>query len=431
MTRPALVFIASHLGYPMDETPLGGGAMVGLHLARRWAQDKTIRLAAIGSGKVAPFADNAHAVYARVRGSDNEDGIVHLGELAYARFCREFERQTTQWLLARKKDYPPSSTVVVVNDISEGPDLALLRIEGYRIVSIWHVDVVDYFARIYLRGFAAPETLVGVYEGLRLRRLAGALPDVLKLVFEKQHAAVHWPDLLVLPSSEMRNTIERCYGRYFQPRFLIQPWGAVGPWRAADPKNTQALREKLGVGAGPVVMTLSRISPEKGIDRLIEAMGRAKLPAGTTLLVCGEPAFMMGRSYMKKVKAAAKRLTSAKVAFAGYVPTDAKPEHFALADLFVSPSVHESYGLTIVEALRAGLPVLATDHYGVRDILKDDYGMRTNDLSAGLEALLGDPKKLKAMGAAAARAAADMNFDRAADNIRDAAFALKPQAVKV
>ena len=42
----------------------------------------------------------------------------------------------------------------------------------------------------------------------------------------------------------------------------------------------------------------------------------------------------------------------------------------------MSPSVHESYGLNVVEALRAGLPVLASDHYGVRDILKDEYGVR-------------------------------------------------------
>ena len=50
MSRPGIVFIASHLGYPMDRTPLGGGAMVGLHLARRWAADPALRLAALGSG---------------------------------------------------------------------------------------------------------------------------------------------------------------------------------------------------------------------------------------------------------------------------------------------------------------------------------------------------------------------------------------------
>ena len=48
-------------------------------------------------------------------------------------------------------------------------------------------------------------------------------------------------------------------------------------------------------------------------------------------------------------------------------------EHIRLAELFVSPSVHESYGLTLVEAMRAGLPILASDHHGVAEILRPEF----------------------------------------------------------
>ena len=49
-----IVYIASHAGYPMDRTPLGGGAMVGLRLARHWARADGIRLTVLGSGPEPP-----------------------------------------------------------------------------------------------------------------------------------------------------------------------------------------------------------------------------------------------------------------------------------------------------------------------------------------------------------------------------------------
>ena len=52
-----IVFIGSHLGYAMEKTPLGGGAMVALELVRRWQQavkEGGFELTALGSGKVSP-----------------------------------------------------------------------------------------------------------------------------------------------------------------------------------------------------------------------------------------------------------------------------------------------------------------------------------------------------------------------------------------
>jgi glycosyltransferase involved in cell wall biosynthesis len=439
-----LVYVGSHLGYPMDRTPLGGGAMVGLHLARRWAADPTLRLAALGSGPEQPFAASPRAAYHRLAGVDA--GLVDLSELAYARFCREFETKTSDWLLSRRSEWKPEETVVVVNDISEGPSLARLKAAGYRVVSIWHVDVVDYFNKLYLKSLVAPSKVTAVYEALRSASLSAAVPDVLRLVFEKQRETVAHSDLMVLPSHAMKDTILKCYGRFFPgaaERCLVQPWGALGPWRAADRGQVEALRQHYQIERDTdVVLTLSRVSPEKGIHLLVEALHRleqgGRLKRDTVLFICGEAAFMMGQSYMAKVRRAAAKLRRARVFFPGYLSLAEKPEYFALAQLFVSPSVHESYGLNVVEALRAGLPVLASDHYGVRDILKDDYGARVpypslaeapQRLAERLESLLSDKAKLKAMGAAASKAAAAMTFEKAADAILNASFSLLPQAV--
>src|SRR6185503_5675935 len=146
-------------------------------------------------------------------------------------------------------------------------------------------------------------------------------------------------------------------------RCLVQPWGAIGEWKEPDPAKVVELKRRYGITPETdVIMTLSRISPEKGIDILLSAVAllEPRLKRDCLILVCGEAAFMMGQAYMRKVRSAAAKLRGrARAVFPGYVGSADKPAMFALAELFVSPSVHESYGLNVVEALRAGLPVLA------------------------------------------------------------------------
>ena len=57
--------------------------------------------------------------------------------------------------------------------MSEGPDFALLAARGYRIFTIYHVDVVAYVAAIYGRGLIRPETTVRWYR--RVKSLASAI----------------------------------------------------------------------------------------------------------------------------------------------------------------------------------------------------------------------------------------------------------------
>ena len=141
---------------------------------------------------------------------------------------------------------------------------------------------------------------------------------------------------------------------------------------------------------------------------------------------------MRGASYAAKIRSLASRLRRARVVFPGYLAAERKRAHFRLADLFVSASIHESYGLTVVEAMQAGLPVLASDHYGVREALDDSYGRvvrydgrRPEQALAGaLSELLADPVRLKRMGGRAREAAAGMDFARSAERVRSAALGL-------
>jgi glycosyltransferase involved in cell wall biosynthesis len=429
-----IVFIGSHLGYPMDRTPLGGGAMVGLRLLRHWAASGVEGLTALGSGPEPPAPG---VEYIRLPEGGAYD-LVRLSEFEYARFCRDFEAATTDWLLARQDRLPPSATTVLVNDVSEGPTLARLAAAGYPIVSLWHVDVVDYFNKIYLYSLVPPQHLTGLYERCRRLGLAGAVPDLLRLIFEKQRETVALSDRLIVPSRAMAETLSRCYageapGGRLGERTRIVPWGAF-PDETPDPSQAlvDELRARYRVGPQTsVLMTLSRIAPEKGIHLLLEALrlleeqGRLE-GRDVALLICGDASFMKGAAYFRRVRAAAASLRRVRVFFPGYLDAAAKKAHSRLAQLFVSPSVHESYGLNIVEAMQAGLAVLASDHYGVHDILDESCGLvvpytslaaAPRLLAAALEDVLGAPGRLAEMGRCARARAAGMPFSRAADAV--------------
>jgi len=84
---------------------------------------------------------------------------------------------------------------------------------------------------------------------------------------------------------------------------------------------------------------------------------------------------MQGFAYLEKLRSLAAKLKKTRVLFPGYVTGDRKKAFFALADLYVFPSRHESYGLTLMEALAAGVPAVCLDHHGARAVMKEEFGL--------------------------------------------------------
>jgi glycosyltransferase involved in cell wall biosynthesis len=341
-----VIYAAAHAEFP-DSEPLGGGKAVADYLLREWRASRPFEMEVLSPSSL---------------GLRLARPLVEMGEFAYARFCREFERATTSRVLAAD----PRETVVLANDLSEGPDFAALGRAGFRVVSLWHVDVVDFFARIYLRGRVPVERAAGWHRF--------PLPGLLRLVFHKQHACVSHSARIVVPSAPMRDVISRCYPGC--PRELVE----VVPWGDLTPPVAPAPTEEPDVAPDEyLVVTLSRISPEKGLDRLLRA-----LPAVETgerrvrVMICGAPAFMMGRRCLRRLRRLAARVPPRiRVDFPGHLTGGRKAALLRRADLFVSPSVHESYGLAIAEARSAGCRVISHGHYGSTGWILDCGDART------------------------------------------------------
>ena len=109
-----------------------------------------------------------------------------------------------------------------------------------------------------------------------------------------------------------------------------------------------------------------------------------------------------------KVEAALAPL-GARVAFLGALAEENVPGVLASADLYVWPALGEAYGLAILEAQAAGLPVLAGQIGGVGDIVAEGVtGVLTpagdrDAFAIAAQALIDDPQRCRALGAAARR----------------------------
>ena len=91
-----------------------------------------------------------------------------------------------------------------------------------------------------------------------------------KLVWEKQEASVCHSRGLIVPSEGMREVLMRCYPDCPPAKIHVLPWGN---WNPDAPSDAEPLRREFGVPENArVLLTLSRISPEKGQDLLLEAL---------------------------------------------------------------------------------------------------------------------------------------------------------------
>lgn len=165
----------------------------------------------------------------------------------------------------------------------------------------------------------------------------------------------------------------------------------------------ERLRGRYGLPAeGPLILSVGRLSPEKRVDVLLESA--ARLTAGARLAIAGAgPA-------AASLRARAEQLgVAGKVTFLGHVPVADLPGLYRLADVFAIASEAELQSLATMEAMAAGLPVVAVDACALPELVRHgENGFlaapgNAAELAAALDLLCRDPSLWRAMSAASLR----------------------------
>ncbi|MDR5865725.1 glycosyltransferase family 4 protein [Halomonas koreensis] len=220
---------------------------------------------------------------------------------------------------------------------TEGPlGWSALRVAeslGLPVVGGWHTNF-DHYCDDYGIGWLRP---------LVLRRLRH---------FHNRCAATLVPT---------RAQADELGARGFQ-RVRVMARGIEGE-RFSPARRDPALREAWGSDAHrPVALYVGRLAPEKNLDLLRDTFA-AMLAArpDMTLVVVGDGP---GRAALEKALP--------QVRFTGFVPPEALARHYASADLFIFPSISETWGNVVLEAMASGLAVVAFRHAAGAELIDDD-----------------------------------------------------------
>jgi len=194
----------------------------------------------------------------------------------------------------------------------------------------------------------------------------------------------------------------------------------VGLWkRGVDAERfnprfySDAMRYHLSEGHPDetIMLYVGRLSHEKQISHLKAVLEQVP---GTRLALVGDgPA-------REDLQA---HFAGTKTNFVGYLKGEQLSQAYASADMFVFPSAMETFGLVVVEAMAAGLPVVASRVGGVGDVVREGingYSFESGDIPAlveGVRALAADPVRMKAMGQSARAFAETQSWDAMMDEV--------------
>jgi phosphatidyl-myo-inositol alpha-mannosyltransferase len=199
------------------------------------------------------------------------------------------------------------------------------------------------------------------------------------------------------------------HARYFDADWEIIPNGV-------DTDFFHAAATPAGDGARSGLLFLGRLDPRNGLDTLLAAMTRVlERRPGTRLTIAGDGPL---RPVYERL---AKPLGDA-VSFVGRVNGD-RPSYYAGADLYLCPTTQASFGVTLLEAMACGTPMVVSDITGFRELV--DGGReavlvpknRSDAWAETIVELLDDPSRRAAMGESGRRKAETYAWPRIADQV--------------
>ena len=171
---------------------------------------------------------------------------------------------------------------------------------------------------------------------------------------------------------------------------------------------------------GRRLLFVNRLDPRKGFRVMVEAFGKLASDSRDLLLVvAGDGA---ERSAIQSLSGDVR----SRVVMLGNIPHEGLPPYHAASEVFCAPSTgRESFGIVLVEAMAAGLPIVASDIPGYREVVRDeiegilDPPRDPSTLARGVEDVLEDADLAKRLGEAGRERAQRYSWKTVAGEIEE------------
>lgn len=214
---------------------------------------------------------------------------------------------------------------------------------------------------------------------------------------------------IVIPSESMKEILTRDYG--LQDRYTVIPTGInLEPYRSVDGND---LRTHENWQDDKVMVSIGRLAQEKNWETLLTAAMKVyQTHSDLRVVLIGDGSEKETLQDLANELGIGKRVT-----FTGELPFEEVSTYLKAADFFGFASVTETQGLVTMEAMAAGLPVVAVDASGTRDIVDNgEQGFLVpNDadaLAASINQLMESPAKMRRFSNKALKKAKAFDVDR-------------------
>jgi glycosyltransferase-like protein len=288
-----------------------------------------------------------------------------------------------------------------------------------------------------LSGLAAGYPLLHAQDCISARaacrvRGGGAAPLVVRTVhhvddfttqalIDCQRQAISEPDRVLVVSDQWRRILAEDYA---VSATVVRNGVDFRRYQSADRRLAASLRESTGSAGRPLILTVGGIEPRKGSDTLVRAIAMLREGGRNPVLaVVGGHSFQDYRAYRERVFSMLPELgleLGRDVVLPGTVADAELPSWFAAADVFAFPSTKEGWGLAVLEAMSAGVPVVASDLPVFREYLtpgRDALLVPVDDpdaLAGALTSVLSDSRLAQRLRAAGRTVAARFTWEATA-----------------
>lgn len=237
-----------------------------------------------------------------------------------------------------------------------------------------------------------------------------------------QRQAILEPDHLIVVSEQWRRGLQDDYGVVSEVIYNGVDAHRFGPIDATDRLR---VRREAGVDDRFVFLAVGGIEPRKGTTYLFEAMAALRHEGGRApaLVIVGGHSFQDYADYRDQALARLDDLglvLGRDVVQAGTVTDEQLHQWYRSADALAFPSVKEGWGLAVLEAMSADLPVVTSDIPVLREYLTDGVDAvvtkvgDARDLATGMRAVVEDEALRERLVAGGRQVVPRFTWDRAA-----------------